>query len=124
VNYDPKLKEAMSAIEAVCKRYGCGGHITLISKTHGEFRFVLPDWAGLYEVIDENGNSGIRCKIEKAKGDTHEKAELTAHFLHSVRDIAAACFRFMSRFTEQTDKVWDTEHTPFFGFRPHRPEEH
>lgn len=122
-NYDPRLKECMAKIEAICKQYDCGGHISLVSKTHGEFRFVLPTWTGLYDEVDpKNGDIHVRLKIKKADGDTHEKAELTAHYLHSIRDTCASGFLFVNEMTEITDEKWKTEHKPFHGFRPHREE--
>jgi hypothetical protein len=123
MNYDPKLKELARRIEDLCKEYDAGAHISLVSRTHGEFRFCLPDWAGLYEEVEPaTGNVRIRLKIKKAEGDTFEKAELTAHLLHSLRDTAASCFAFVDQFIKVTDEKWQTEHKPFHGFRPHREE--
>lgn len=115
---DPKLIKLMSKIEELCREADVGGHVNLLSKTHGEFRFVLPKWAGLYEEYDSDGNCIIRLKIKKAEGDTHEKAELTAHFLHSVRDVCAQTFGLVDKFIQVTDEKWKTEHTPFYGFEP------
>ena len=120
--YDPKLKELAARIEALCKEYDAGAHVALVSQTHAEFRFSLPKWASLYEETDAQGQVLIRLKHKKADGDTHERAELTAHFLHSVADISLNCLRFVGKFLEVTDEKWKTEHKPWHGFRPHREE--
>lgn len=118
------MKECQAKIEELCKAYDCGGHVTLVSKTHGEFRFVLPEWTCLYEEVDpKTGDIGIRVRVKKADGDTHEDAELTAHYLHSMRDTFATAFAFVDRLIEKTDEKWKTEHTPFHKFRPHRKED-
>lgn len=124
MNYDPKLKEAARRIEAICKEYDCGGFFSLVSKTHGEFRYALPSWGAMFEEKDAQGNIRVRLKTVNMKNDPamFERAELTAHFLHSLRDTAGQCFLFMEEFIKVTDEKWKTEHKPFAGFRPHREE--
>lgn len=121
MKYDPKLKEAMAKIEAICNEYDCGGYISLTSKTHGEFRFVFPEWSAIKEEFNSNGEA-ISCRLN-CKKEEREKAELTAHFIHSNRDIAAAAFTVFNEFVEETNEKWQTEHKPFHQFRAHRKDE-
>ena len=120
--YDPKLKELAAKIEALCQEYSAGAFISLISKTHGEFRYVLPKWTSLLETISAAGLPMVRLLHKKELGHTHEQAELTAHFLFSLRDTAALCFSFCEKFIEKIDEKWKPEHEPFAGFRPHKEE--
>lgn len=121
MSYDPKLKECLTKIEALCKQYECGAYVSLVSRTHGEFRYVLPEWAAMKEEIDDEGRvCGVRLTCKK---EEREKAEFTAHFLHSSRDIAALAFKFFDHFIEATQKKWNTEHTSFADYRPHRKDE-
>lgn len=120
--YDPNLKQALREIEAICVKYDCGGHVNLISQTHGEFSFVLPKWQCLFEETLPDGRVAIRLRAKKANGDFPERADLTAHFLHSLRDVFAAGFQYVDRFIIETNEKWKTEHTPFKNFRPKREE--
>lgn len=123
-SYDPKLKEAARRIEAICEEYDCGGFVSLVSKSHGEFRFMLPKWGAIFEEVDSQGNVMVRLKTVNMKNDPamFERAELTAHFIHSLQDTAAACFSLMDEFIKVTKEKWKTEHKPFAGFRPHKDE--
>lgn len=118
--YDPKLKECIARIEKLCEEYDCGGSVSLVSRTHGEFRYVLPKWTGFTEEPDQQGKTQIRLKVKK---EEREKAELSAHFIHSERDTAALFFSFFDGFIRATEDKWKTEHTPFHQFRPHRKDE-
>lgn len=115
---DPKLKECMRKIEALCNEYDCGGYFSLVSETHGEFRYVFPKWTALTEELDATGKvTGVRLKCKK---EEKEKAELTAHFIHSNLDVVLMMFKLFSYLVDETKKKWNTEHTPFAGYKPHR----
>lgn len=118
MNSDPKLIRLMEKIEKLCEEADVGAHVNLVSKTHGEFGFVLPKWGALYEEILPDTTTAIRLKFSRAQGDTHEKAELTAHFLHSMRDVFVMAFKLTNEFIEITDAKWKTEHVPFSNFQP------
>lgn len=118
--YDPKLKEAMAKIESICAEYDCGGYFSLTSKTHGEFRYVFPSWVAIREETECGEVVGVRLTCKK---EEKEKAELTAHFIHSNLDTVVAMFKLFSYFVDQTQEKWGTEHKSFSGYRPHRKEE-
>lgn len=105
--FDPKLREAMLKIEAICVEYDCGAHINLVSPTHGEFGFVLPQWQCLYEDKLPTGEIIIRLRAKKADGDFPLRAELTAHFLHSCREVCARAFAVADGFIKVIDEKWD-----------------
>lgn len=109
-NFDPKLREAMLKIEAICVEYDCGAHINLVSPTHGEFGFVLPKWQCLYEEAIDTGEVQIRLTAKKADGDFPKRAELTAHFLHSCREVCARSFAVVDHFIKEIEKKWNIQH--------------
>ena len=120
--YDPALKEALARIEQICFEYGIGGYVSLVSQTHGEFRPILPAWAGCtweYKDDDHLVVTGVRLKVKKEERD---KAEMTAHFIHSGLDCSAHAFQFFDFLVKQTKEKWKTEHESFKDFRPHREE--
>ena len=120
MSYDPKLKECMARIEKLCEEYDVGGSVSLISREGGEFRYVLPKWTAFIEEVTADGIERIRLRCKK---EEREKAQLTAHFIHSGRDTAALFFKFFDEFVRATDAKWQTEHTAFHKFRAHRKDE-
>jgi hypothetical protein len=125
MSYDPILKEAAAKIELLCRQYDIGAHIMLVSRTHAEYRFCLPEWSALREEFDPTGAVIMRLKTNKAEMgviQSKEKAELTAHFLCEIRDQAARVFQFVEHLLGLTKGKWDIKHS-VQKIRPHRPEE-
>lgn len=85
-NYCPRLREAIAEIRAVCEKYDCGGVVSLSSKEHGEFAFIIPTWS----LAQFEGPNQDRIRL-RAKSGVHpqEQLESTLHFLMSTRDICA-----------------------------------
>lgn len=118
MSYDPKTKECMGKIERLMQEYDCGGYVSLTATTGGEFRYIFPQWTAIREELDESGKViGVRLKCKK---EEHEKAELTAHFIHSNLDVVLQGFKLFSHLVDLTQEKWQTEHTPFHNYRPHR----
>lgn len=119
--YDPKLKEAMAKIKVILKEYDIGASISLVSKTHGEFLYHMPTWSAAQ--IQSNQ---LRVKSKKkdyaSVEEQHEVAELTAHLILSLRDMAVNDLRVMGGIAEILNEKWDIDHVPFADFTPH--EEH
>lgn len=123
MSHDPKLKEAMTEIEALCDKYDIGAFVALVSKSHAEYRYHLPTWTGLsWEKGADGKLLGIRVRLKGPAIDqaTKELADLTGHFIFSVRDIAAVTFDYMRRFTEELQKNALVSHKPFADFEPHQ----
>lgn len=120
MSYDPKLKEAMAKIQRICEQYDCGGYVSLTSRTHGEFRYILPQWTGLQEELRDGVVVGIRLRVKKEERD---KAELTAHFIHSNLDVVVQMFHLFSHFVDMTKEKWGTVHKSFADYRAHRKDE-
>jgi hypothetical protein len=105
--FDPKLKEALAEIEAICHKYGIGAAIALASSTHAEFGTIFPWWSGL-QVED----GGFRIKLRKAE---EEKAEATMHLAYCLRDMSGLMFQNFEAVTQTIASKIDVEHHPFGG---------
>lgn len=119
MSFDPKLKIAMSEVEAVLRKHDIGGFFSLNSKLGGEFRFMLPSWGLLFEEETPKGPA-VRLRI-KVKEHTKEQVELTAAYIFSGRDISATFFQFFDRFAREIQAHAEVEHKPFHEFEPHNP---
>jgi hypothetical protein len=113
--FDPKLKECAAKIQEIMDQYGCGGAISLSSKTHGEFLIHFPTWADM-----ELQRNGLRIF---AKTSDLERASDTAHFLFSQADtlgqFAMLFIGARKQFTEEIEKHGgEVEHKPFHKFTP------
>ena len=86
--FDPKLKAAMREIEGVLKRYDVGGLVNLASKTHGEFKLILPSWS-LFRWLDKGEKAGHMKLYGKSRP---EQTEQTLHLLLSCRDVCGMVF--------------------------------
>lgn len=94
-----KLKQAVSEISEILKKYDCGGHITLASKDHGEYLVHLPTWSKLQ--VEENG---IRVK-HKGK-DTDGLLASTVHMMQVFelqgRQISTVMEQVLEKLESQT----------------------
>lgn len=109
---DPVLEETMKQIKAVMKAAGVGGAVALISKSHGNFRLILPDWIAL-TATKIGSQFGLNLAIRIAEP---EKAGFTAHFIYSLRDVLNGMGSAMSQLSKEMEKHCVVEHVPFKGF--------
>jgi hypothetical protein len=109
--YDPELRKAMDEIRKLLKKYDCGGHITLVSKTHGEFTLVVPKWAAI-------DCDGAKVHIRLHAKSNKEEANLTCHYLYSLRDTCSATFMGLKRMIDEIEKKIGVDHEPFKDFEP------
>lgn len=107
--YDPKLKEAMAEIKAICDKHDVGGFITLVSQTHSEFRLELaPSWSGL-----KWEEEGIRFRVkakELGKEVARKVAGETCHLVYQLRDRCAQTFMHMDKLTKQIEEHLNVDH--------------
>lgn len=110
-NYDPELRKAMAEIEAVLKKYDCGGFICLQSLTHVEFKFALdtPSWSVLEYKGDDRANLKLHMKSNPIN------TEATVAMLANLQDIGSLVFNTGHSFLSQISKVAKVERTPFGG---------
>jgi len=122
MSYDPKLKEALAEIRAICTKHDIAGYIALISQTHGEFGLeVTPSWSCAKWEDKSEGVLRMRIKeseVGKEKADT--LAENTAHMIYQLRDLTALGFSYAAKLAELFGKQVGVEHVSFRHFTPHR----
>lgn len=99
VNYDPKLKDCVEEIETIMRKYDCGGLVTLHSKSHGEFKIIIPKWSLAKYEVQENSQLGFRIKVTKEELTQNKSLkkdlESTISMILGIKDISARSFLFM-----------------------------
>ena len=118
---DPKLKEAVAEIIAVCRKHDIGGYFILASQTHAEFRYIMdPSWSCAW--FEDSGRLRIRAKRADFKTQEEQVARLseTTHILCQIRDLCAKGFGDMESIIAELSKQCKIEHESFAGFEPDR----
>lgn len=115
---DPKLKAAMKDIERICEKYDCAAVVSLTSKTHGEFRYILRDWLGV-RLLKEGTDGAHRWHVKVHAKSNNEEAQLTCHWLYSTLDVLGNFFLSLERVRKMIDERMKVDHEPFHGFEPH-----
>lgn len=89
--YDPKLREAMSEIEATLKKYDIGGFFHIESKTHCEFKFFIthpiPSWSNIKWLKE-----GKAVHIKLYSKTDRENTDATLGLIYNIRDTCARTF--------------------------------
>jgi hypothetical protein len=122
---DPRLKEAMRAINRILRTYDIAGAITLVSKTHAEFRYQFPTWSVVQPERGPEGQEGLRIRSFEAYYGSKEQQktamEESLHCLYQIRDLAGQTFLVFENLTRQVEEQsgFDIEHHPYSGFEPH-----
>ena len=111
-SYDQKLRDAMSEIEEVLRKYDCGALISLHSKSHSEFRLFIetPTWSNVRWIRD---GQGVHLKLH-SKSD-HENTEATVAMLADIKDQCAMWFLNTEKLMEQIKSHVTVVHVPFGG---------
>ena len=126
---DPRLKDAMRAITRILRQYDIAGAVTLVSKTHAEFRYQWPTWSVVQPERGPDGQQGLRIRsYETWYGDKEAQKlamEESLHCGYQIRDIAAQTFLMFDDLLQQIEETsgLDIEHRPFSGFEPHEEED-
>lgn len=114
MNFDPTLKKAIMEIEGILRKYDIAGAISLTSKTHGEYLFVLdPTWSIIKQIPQEDGTmmhiKSLRKDFE-SEAAQHEANELTAHLIWSQADVVANTLRQLERIKAKLSEKWKVAH--------------
>ena len=117
---DPKLKEAMAEIKAICRKHDIAGDIRLVSDSHSEFAYEFsPSWS----VVSLQG-SQLRIKAKRADFKTKAQQKLCVDMsigmIHMFRDLNVQGFENMQRMVDMLGKHFDITHEAFADFEPHR----
>ncbi len=111
--YDPKLREAMSQIEAIIKENDIGGFVIIGSKTFYEFKSFIdtPSWS---QIVFHKKDGETAAVTFKARMKTNpQDTEASMGLLHSIRDMSGRLYmqtqEMINAFTQHIKVV----HTPF-----------
>ena len=122
---DPHLKKAMAEIKKLLERFRIGGCITLVSRTHAEFRYQFPVWSVVQPESGPHGEAGIFVRSFKAwyrsTAEQKQAMEASLHCLYQMRDSAGHTFMVMDHLIKQVEQQagFEITHTAFSGFEPH-----
>lgn len=108
-DYDPKLKEAMGKIEAICEEYEVGYMCVIASRYHAEFKSDFPKWSLIQYDMDKGG---IRIRTKKSD---KELTNSSFHVFFSIRDVCGMFFVRLQETFEAVKGRIDVEHRPFGG---------
>ena len=119
-SFDEKLKIAAAEIKMIMGRHDIGGFVSLVSKTHSEFRLEFPSWS-LAQFENDGKGVRIRSKLEdfQSKEEQHIATELTAHFILSARDMAEMNFVNLGKLGEILADHMEIEHESFKNLKTH-----
>ena len=93
---DSSLIAALVEIDVILKKYDVAGFMTLVSRTHGTARLLLPSW-GLVSYAPDGQSLEIHA------GGFSEAAEDTLHLLESLRDATGDCFGIMEDLVKEAN---------------------
>lgn len=117
---DPVLEQAIAEIQEVLKKHDVGGHVVLVSKTHGEYLYHLsPSWSCVKIEPSENAEApSIRFKSKAADYGSEEKRneviQQSAALLFTLRDLTGRAFMIFEQMTVVlNDKIGPIQHEPF-----------
>lgn len=122
IKYDPRLKEAMAEIRAICRKHDIASYVALVSKTHSEFGLeVTPTWSAAYWEDKNEGKLRFRVKqAEVGKDRAKQLIELTCHMIYQIRDLCIMGFNFSENMTKLIEQQVEVEHNSLAGFEPHK----
>lgn len=105
MNYDPKLREAMFEIQQICDKFQIMSFMVLQSKTHGEFKFIWPEWSS----VQNEGAEGMRIK-HKVGVDDKKKLEQSVGCLMSVERLLGYAFIGVEKLNSELKKRMEIDH--------------
>ena len=88
-------KLCIAEIEAVMKKYECGGFVALADPDGGEYKFVNPEWS----VLDDGGSGSYLEKSDAKYMFRHRRAEhqrtvSTVHMLQVMENVCQRTLHF------------------------------
>lgn len=97
VEYDPKLKEAMAEIRALCHKYDIAAAIIVTSESHSEFGLeITPSWSGFsWEVGNDGVKDCVRLRVKQSEvgaEKAHKLVSGSVHLTQHIMDLSAMFF--------------------------------
>jgi hypothetical protein len=114
---DKRYRECVAEIIVVLQKYDMAGAITVVSKERAMWKYHFPTWS-----VITLGSDHIRFRSKREDFPNLEAqraaAELSAHIVMQMRDVAANTFTMMEHIAEQLRDKLGMEHVP--GVDPDR----
>lgn len=114
---DTRYRECMAEIIAVLQKYDMAGAITVVSKERAMFKYFFPTWSCIIFGEDHIRFRSKREDYASAEAQ-HQAAELSAHIVFQMRDIAKNTKNLMESICVQLIEHLGVEHVPFADFDP------
>lgn len=96
-------------VEDVMERHSVGGVVLLASKEASAWRIIIiPSWVGL----SREGPDAWRFRWKK---EERAKADLTAHFVMALRDVAMHVATLFYDLSKQLNTLVEIDHDPLPG---------
>ena len=115
--HDKQYRECMAEIIGVLKKYDMAGAVTVVSKERSMFKYHFPSWTCV-----DLGETSIRLRSKKEDYPTREEqrrvAELTAHVIMQMGDIAANTLGLVMHLSEVMRDKWGMVHEGGKDFDP------
>lgn len=116
--FDPQLKDCISEMMEIAKKYDCGAFIMLGSKTHGEFDFQFPSWSvAQFEYLKDSAAKVLRIKAKGKPGDPiHENLEATVGFIFGMIETSEIHIQNMQKIINILKQKLEIERHPEWHF--------
>lgn len=116
---DKRYRECMAEIIGVLQKYDMAGAITVVDKERCMFKYHFPTWSCILL-----GEDYVRLRSKREDFPSleaqHVCAELSAHIIMQMRDVAANTFAMMEHLGDKMREAWGMEHEPNKDFDPER----
>lgn len=116
-------RDAMAEIIGVLKKYDLAGAVTIVSKERAAFKYHFPTWSAA-QICEASAGISIRLSPKRedyvSREEQRKVAELTAHIIYQMRDVAVNTVGVCGAVAETMEKAWDVKHTPRADFDPER----
>lgn len=116
---DKRYRECVAEIVSILEKYDMAGAVTVVDKERAMFRYVFPTWSCMHIAGNELHFKSLRKDYPSGQAQ-RQAAELSAHIVAQIRDIAAQTFTIYNNMYKELDEKFGIEHEPFVDFDPER----
>lgn len=113
---DPKLKAALAEIEQIMEKHDCGGIISLHSKTHTEYKFVMPKWSLITFAEPNPDGKTVQVDVKHRGKSNPEDTVATYHLMFDAQhvcEVFVEMFAKLRAFLESVPEIGKIETVPF-----------
>lgn len=110
---DPKLKEAMSAIQLILRQYDIAGSVGLVSRSHAQYTYQLPTWSVFQLEHGPNGEESLHIQPHNDPQVQDPMIfEKSLHCLYQMRGMARCAMEIFTHLAEQSEILCGIKVTP------------